>query len=175
MAYTFTQFKNGLRALFGAAQTNVSGDGGGDVVDHVDRLCERQVGPFEVAAAAASGTSTYAMLAAVVVENECDLKSVRIVVDAALTLTATDYIILNLIKKKSATWSATENIGTLNLGQTSAWSPNIAGRSKTFTLATTTSVLDLDPGDTISINGTLAATNLLGAPASRFFFNFEEK
>jgi hypothetical protein len=175
MAFTYTDFKKSLKGIFGAKRSVVSGDGGGDVDDHCARLHERIQGPFVVAAAAASGTSSFAMVPAFVAENECDLKTVRVVIDAACTLTVTDHIVLNLIKKKSATWSATENLGTLLLNRTATWGTNVAGMSKAFTLATTTSVLDLDPGDTICINGTLAGANATGCPKCSFYFNVEEK
>jgi hypothetical protein len=66
----------------------------------------------------------------------------------SLTVSATDYLILRLIKRKATTFSVTEQIGTVNVGQTSTWT-NKPGFSKAGTVATTASVVDMDPGDSI--------------------------
>lgn len=175
MAFTFTDLKNSIRALFGENQTRTSGDGGGDVSGHVSRLAQRYVPCRASAAAVASGTSSYAMLPIFVAEEECNVVGARMVIDSALTLTVTDYIVMSLIKKKSPTFSATQAVATLNVGQTSAWTVNVAGTSKAFTMASTESVIDMDAGDTLSLNGTLNGANAIGVPANFVHVAVEEK
>lgn len=173
MAYTYTDFKNGIKSLFGYGQTNVSGDGGGDVKDHNARLHSKiVVTQFPLNATA---TNLIDMSPIFIAEEECDVRSIRCAIEAALTLSATDYVKFIVLKKKSPTWSVTESVATLNFGQTSAWSTNIAGMSKAFTLATTASVIDMDPGDTLCMKITLNGANAIGRPATAITVVAEEK
>ncbi len=174
MAFTFTDFKKAVRAMFGYGQTNVSGDGGGDLKDHAARLVSRVAGPVPLPLNA-TGTNLLDAFPIFCAENECDVRSIRVTIEAALTTTATDYTIYTVHKRKSPSWSLTESVATLNFGQTSLWTVNKAGMSKAFTLATTQSVIDMDPGDTLTVKATLAATNLIGRPAIAFTTEYEEK
>lgn len=173
MAYTYTDLKKHLRAMFGHGQSNVSGDGGGTVVDHAGRLSRRPVQTrFN---GTASATSLFNMVPIYVAQEESDVHSIRIAISAALTLTATDYVNLTVLKRKSATWSVTESVATLAFGKTSTWSTNIAGMSKAFTLATTAAAIDMDPGDTLCLNGTLQGANAIGMPECIVSVEYEEK
>lgn len=173
MAFTYTDFKKALRSKFGFGQTNVSGDGGGDVVDHSARLHSKIVTTQFPLNATATNLLDYSPI--FIAEEECDVRSIRIAIEAALTLTVTDYVILTVLKKKSPTWSVTESVATLHLNRTSVWTTNIAGMSKAFTLATTAAAIDMDPGDTLGLKATLAATNLTGRPATAVTVVAEEK
>jgi hypothetical protein len=173
MAFTYSDFKKSLRGLFGAKQTRSSGDGGGDVLDHTARLSQRYV--TTRFASNATATNTWANSAVFVAQEECDVVGLRIVIDAALTTTATDYVVLNVVKRKATSFSLTENVATLNLGQTSAWTVNSIGTSKAFTLATTASVIDMDAGDSLCINAALAGANVTGNPACLIQVAVEEK
>ena len=153
MAFTFTDFKNAIRARFGYAQTIRSGDGGGNVLDHVDRLVQRT---FKAAEFPATATVTQPLVVREKVlftaEEECDVVSIRVSAAGSLTISITDHVLLTVIKRKATTFSVTESVATAELGRTSGGSiswTNKPGFSGAATIATTNSVIDMDPGDSL--------------------------
>lgn len=156
MAFTFTDFKKAMRAQWGRGQTNVSGDGGGDVKDHTDRLVSRIVR----AEYPATNSLTDAIYSAAertkvlfTAEEECDVVAIRVAAAGSLTVSVTDHVLLTVIKRKATTFSVTESVATCTVGATSTWTLK-PGFSRAATIATTASVIDMDPGD--SLVGTLS-------------------
>ncbi len=155
MAFTYTDFKKSLRTLFGRGQTIVSGDGGGDNKDHVDRLVSRIVRAVEFPATA-TVTQPFVVTPKVgfVAEEECDIVAIRVSAAGSLTVSNTDHVLLTCIKRKATTFSATESVGTVALGRTTGtptWT-NKVGFSASMTIATTNSVIDMDPGDSLTFS-----------------------
>lgn len=150
MAFTYTEFKEALRDYFGMRQTVVSGDGGGDVKDHCGRLSQRYIKAAEFPA-----TVTVTQPAVVtpkvlfIAEEECDVKSIRISAAGSLTISNTDHVRLTVIKRKSPTFSVTESVAVIAIGQTATWT-NKTGFSLNPAIATTSGVIDMDPGDTLT-------------------------
>lgn len=176
MAFTYSDFKKALRALWGEHQTRLSGDGGGDVKDHAARLSQRYVTGPNIASAAASGTSSIAgNIPVFTAAEECDVKAIYVTQTSAATLTATDYINLNVIKRKATSFSLTEQVATFKLNQTDSLSPNVLGASHAMTIATTASVIDMDAGDTLFLDAKLNGTNLTGIPGFQVTVVVEEK
>lgn len=175
MAFTYTDFKLRLRSLFGSGQTNVSGDGGGDLKDHTTRLHSKIVTTQFPINATATNLLDYSVI--FIAEEECDVRSIRIASESAVTTTATDYVTMTVLKRKSPTFSVTEAVATFQFGRTSLYTVNLAGTSKSFTVATTASVIDMDPGDTLGLMAKLVApaVNAIGRPASTITVVVEEK
>lgn len=178
MAFSFTTFKKNFRAQFGFGQTNVSGDGGGDVKDHSARVFSRIIRAAEFPATA---TVTQPLVVTpkvlFVAEEECDVRAIRVSAAGSLTVSNTDHVLLTVIKRKSPTFSVTEAVATAQIGRTTGaitW-VNKPGFSGAATIATTNSVIDMDPGDTLT--GALTkpgAAVALQSPVS-VFLTVEEK
>lgn len=149
MAFSFTTFKKNFRAMLGWGQTNVSGDGGGDVVDHTVRMFSRIVRAAEFPATV---TVTQPLVVTpkvlFIAEEECNVKAIRVSAAGSLTISNTDHVLLTVIKRKATSFSLTESVATVTIGQTASWT-NKPGFSKAATIATTNSVIDMDPGDTL--------------------------
>ncbi len=175
MAFTYTEFKVALRDFFGMSQTVVSGDSGGDVKDHCGRLSQRYVTTQFPLNATATNLLDNSII--FIAEEECDVKSIRIASESAVTTTASDFVTLTVLKRKSPTFSVTEAVATFQFGKTSLYTVNLAGTSKSFTLATTATVVDMDPGDTLGLMAKLLspAVNAIGRPASTIVVAVEEK
>ncbi len=150
MAFTYTDFKKATRALMGRGQTNVSGDGGGDVKDHNARLHSKIVTADYTTAATLSVAIPVALSPKVlfIAEEECNVVALRVSAAGSLTISNTDSLLLTVIKRKAPTFSVTESVATCTIGQTASWT-NKPGFSKAATIATTASVIDMDPGDTL--------------------------
>lgn len=169
MAYTFTDFKKDIRARFGRGQTNVSGDGGGDVKDHTDRLVSRIVRteyPSTNSLTDAVYSAAERTKVLFTAEEECDVVAIRVAAAGSLTVSVTDHVLLTVIKRKATTFSVTESVATCTIGATSTWT-NKPGFSRAATIATTASVIDMDPGD--ALVGTLSRAGgvvQLGSPVA---------
>jgi hypothetical protein len=154
MAFTFADFKRSLKGIFGAKRSVLSGDGGGDLDDHIARVFQRTVRGAEFPATA-TVTQALVVTPKVLFRAEEECKVVRVSASAAgsLTISNTDHVRLTIIKRTAVgSYSLTESVGTLEIGRsaggTVTW-VNKPGFSGNATLATTTSVIDMDPGDVL--------------------------
>lgn len=165
MAFTFSDLKDHLKGLFGEKQTRSSGDGGGDVTDHINRLSQRYA-TYHVPIQPAANKPSYAQTASLsktqpmseqvcfVAEEECNVKSIRVAFGRALTTHASDYLTFVFLKRKSTTFSVTQSVATMagtvaNLGATVP-----IHSSKAATIASTESVIDMDAGDVLTVQVT---------------------
>jgi hypothetical protein len=175
MAFTYTDFKVALRDMFGWAQTVVSTDAGGNVKDHAGRVSQRYIMTQFPTNATATNLLDNSII--FIAEEECDVVSIRCAAESAVTTSASDYVTFTVLKRKSPTFSVTEAVATFQFGRTSLYTVNLAGTSKSFTIATTSSVIDMDPGDTLGLMAKLVApaVNAIGRPALGIMVAVEEK
>ena len=154
MAFTYSDLKKALRGLFGEHQTRISGDGGGDVKDHTARLSQRY---FKGAEFPATVTVTQPLVVTPKVlftaQEECNVVGIRVSAAGSLTISNTDHVLLTVLKRKATSFSLTESVATAEIGRsaggTITW-VNKPGFSGAATIATTASVIDMDPGDSLT-------------------------
>lgn len=175
MAFTYSDFKAALRARFGYGQTNVTGDGGGNVKDHAARVSQRYVMTQFPTNATATNLLDNSII--FIAEEECNVVSIRCAAESAVTTSATDWVRFTVLKRKSPSFSVTEAVATFDFGKTSLYTVNLAGTSKSFTIGTTDASIDMDPGDTLGLKASLVApaANAIGRPALGILVAVEEK
>lgn len=163
MAFGFTSLLNALKAQFGENNQRIaSGADVGDVSDHVNRLAQKPAS-YDIDSAQTTQTQPITARVCFVADEEADVVSIQVVCQASVTVSNTDRFLLTFLKRKSPTWSVTESIGTITSqsgGAAGTWINNGAHKVNNVLLATTTTVLDLDPGDVITVAKT---SNGLGA------------
>jgi hypothetical protein len=177
MAFGFTSLLNALKAQFGENNIRtVAGDNVGDVSDHVNRLAQTH---FDYRIDSSQATNTQPLTAQVcfIADEECDLIGIQVSSGISVTTSNTDRFNLLFHKRKASTWSATEAVASLTSqsgGAAGTWINNGAHKVNNALLATTTTVLDLDPGDVITVSATKTGLGAL-VPEVRFKTTVREK